>query len=163
MFNNAIILGIYDAAYEIGHYFMEDLVKVNYYTVLDHFVEEFRKTYQYDIKIALLQKTMPLIQKSQIENLMKILDSVIACEDSFKSVFLTSVNPLQTGLLLYQCIDDIKNNFHYSEYTSEVMKDRCQDYMISILAVYKCPNEIKPVLDNLDILGKDCFYYFTKY
>ena len=42
LFNNAVIIGDYDVAYELCHYFLEDLIKINYFTSIDYLIEKFR-------------------------------------------------------------------------------------------------------------------------
>ncbi len=37
LFNNSIKLEMYDISYELCHYFLDDLVKVKYFTVIDTF------------------------------------------------------------------------------------------------------------------------------
>jgi len=93
---------------------------------------------------------------------MKIIDDVLDYPAK-NSIFVKSINPLQTGLVLFKFIDDVKANFNFSVYTAEAMKEKCEKYMISLLKMYKCPNEIKPILDNLDVEGRDCFWYFQNY
>ena len=43
------------------------------------------------------------------------------------------------------------------------MKDLCQEYMKQLLNMYNDIKLIKPILDNKDIEGRDCFWYFMKY
>ena len=35
--------------------------------------------------------------------------------------------------------------------------------MVELLKMYKTSDEIRPILDNLDVEGKDCFWYFEVY
>lgn len=54
---------MYDICYELCHYFLEDLVKVKYFTVIDTFFSQFLNTDKYDVKLSLLQKIIPLTRK----------------------------------------------------------------------------------------------------
>ena len=162
MFNNAIELKFYDIAYEICHFFLADLLKKNYYDVFDQLFDYFRESDQYDVKLALLLKTLPLIKKEQVFRLMKDFDDVLKYP-STESIFKKSVNPIQTGLFMFKVIDDIQTQFNFSYYTSLSLKTKLEDNMVEILKMYKNSAQIKVIVANIDINGLDAFYYIQKY
>ena len=55
---------------------------------------------------------------------MKIIEEVLNYPAE-NHIFVKTCNPLQTGLVLYKFIDDVKIHFDFSEYTAEAMKDKC--------------------------------------
>ena len=48
-------------------------------------------------------------------------------------------------------------------YTSDAIKETILDHLVVIIKMYKDPIQIIPILENIDIEGKSCFYYITKY
>ena len=54
LFNGAIKLQIYDAAYEISYYFMDVLLEADYFSCFDTFFEQFKSTDRYNLKASLL-------------------------------------------------------------------------------------------------------------
>ena len=48
---------------------------------------------------------------------MKNIEEVLSYPAE-NSMFIKTCNPLQTGLVLYKFIDDVKINFDFSEYTA---------------------------------------------
>jgi len=69
------------------------------------------------MKLALVEKLMPVITKNQAFQLMKVLEEVIG-NDASASIFRANINPLRLGLQLYKLIDDIASTFGYSQYCS---------------------------------------------
>jgi len=69
---------------------------------------------------------------------MKIIEEVLDYPAE-NHIFLKTCNPLQTGLLLYKFIDDVKMHFDYSEYSAQALKSKCTEFMASVLELYKCP------------------------
>jgi len=65
------------------------------------------------MKLAIVEKLMPVITKKQAYQLMKVFEEVIG-NDANASIFRANINPLRLGLQLYKLIDDIANAFGYS-------------------------------------------------
>ena len=100
------------------------------------------------------------MKKKQIDNTMKVFDEVLDYPAN-NSFFKRSLNPIKTGLQFYSIIEDIKHHFNFSQYTSEQLKKQVSDQMIQILKMYKDPMEINPIMENLDINGRNAFQYIT--
>ena len=64
---------------------------------------------------------------------------------------------------MYKLIDDIQHEFNYSSYSSATMKSIITDHIVKILEIYKEPEEMIPLMERLDIDGKDSFWYLEKY
>jgi hypothetical protein len=153
----------YDIGFEVTRVFLADLLLVPYlacFEVLgDHFKNDLSK---YEVKIALLQRLKPFMKKQQAEKIMKTFEEVLS-EPAENSIFRQNINPLRVGLTLYKLIDDIQNEFGYSQYTSIYMKNKIESQVKSIIDVYKDPAEIIKLMENQDIDGHNCFFYMQKY
>jgi len=80
---------------------------------------------KYEIKIALIERLMPLMNKNQAETFMKIIENVISLPAD-KSIFKHNINPLRLSLLLYKTINDVSMKFNYSDYTTNSIKESIQ-------------------------------------
>ena len=102
------------------------------------------------------------MKKYQAENLMEILDIVLK-KPANDSIFKQNINPLRVGLNLYKLIDDIQYEFNYSSFSSATMKHMITQQVVKILEIYKEPEEMIPLMERLDIDGKDSFWYLEKF
>jgi hypothetical protein len=64
---------------------------------------------------------------------------------------------------MYKLIDDIQHEFNYSSFSSATMKSIITGHIVKILEIYKEPEEMIPLMERLDIDGKDSFWYLEKY
>lgn len=117
---------------------------------------------KYEVKIALVQKLKPFMKKYQAEAMMEIFDEVLR-KPANESIFKQNINPLRVGLNLFKLIDDVMLEFNYSSFSSGAMKDMITVQIVKILEIYKEPEEMIPLMERLDIDGKDCFWYMEKY
>jgi hypothetical protein len=102
------------------------------------------------------------MKKYQAEALMEIFAEVLR-NPANESIFKQNINPLRVGLTLYKLIDDVQTEFNYSTYSSNAMKNLITQQIVKILEIYKDPEEMIPLMERLDIDGKDCFWYMEKY
>ena len=79
------------------------------------------------------------------------------------NIFTQSVNPISTGCLLYKNVHDICVRFDFSDYTAKQIKSEILDQMVQILTIYKKPSDMIPIIEHLDIEGRDCIWYFNEY
>jgi len=56
------------------------------------------------MKLAVVEKLMPAIQKKQAFDLLKDFEEVIG-NDASASIFRANINPLRLGLMFYKLID----------------------------------------------------------
>ena len=102
------------------------------------------------------------MKRYQAEAFMEIFDQVLK-KPANESIFKQNINPLRVGLTMFKLIDDIQKEFNYSSFSSATMKSLITDQIIKILEIYKEPEEMIPLMERLDIGGKDCFWYLEKY
>ena len=102
------------------------------------------------------------MKKRQIDACMKTFDEVLDY-NSDNGIFKSSVNPLQTGLILYKTIQDIQVIYQFPKYTSEALKETTTANMVAILKMYKDPSDMYPIIYNPDVLGKEFFWYLNNY
>ena len=74
-----------------------------------------------------------------------------------------NLNPIRVGLSLFKTFDDIQKRFGYSLFVTNEMKGRVIDIVMKILEIFTDPEEIIPLMESLDIEGRDTFWYFQKY
>jgi hypothetical protein len=117
---------------------------------------------KYEVKIALVRKLQPFMKKNQAEAFMEIFDVVLK-KPANQSIFKQNINPIRVGLTLYKLIDDIQREYSYSSFSSDAMKSLITNQIVKILEIYKEPEEMIPLMERLDIDGKDCFWYLEKY
>jgi hypothetical protein len=53
---------------------------------------------------------------------MEVIESELEKDCPQDSVFKLNTNPIRVGLLMYKAIDDIENQFSYSQFASEIAK-----------------------------------------
>ena len=57
-----------------------------------------------------------------------------------KSLFVTTVNPISTGCLLYKNVHDICELFDFSDYTANSIKKKIIVQIKKIMHIYKHPD-----------------------
>ena len=116
----------------------------------------------YEIKIILIQRLMPFMNKYQAVNFMKILE--VALENKAQnSIFIHNVNPIRMGLNLYKLIDDLQRFSNYSNYCSSKMQEIILQKLIKILEIYDEVNDMETILEVPDHEGRNCFWFFLNY
>ena len=74
-----------------------------------------------------------------------------------------NLNPIRASLNLYRIVDDVQNNFNFSQFTSEQLKTDIIQKIVQVLGVYQEPDDLINLLEQHDLYGKDCFWYIQEY
>ena len=74
-----------------------------------------------------------------------------------------NLNPIRVSLSLYKTFDDIQKRFGYSLFVTNEMKERIIEKVIAILEAFTDPEEMIPLMESLDVEGRDTFWYFQRY
>ena len=86
---------------------MQDLLTYKNTGVFEYFYNELKNDYKlYEIKLALFQRIMPLMNNEQASLLMKEFEKIIEVQAD-ESIFRLNINPIRTGLALFKTFDDI--------------------------------------------------------
>ena len=65
--------------------------------------------------------------------------------------------------MLCKTIDDIREEYGYSDYCCAIMKDEIEEQLVKVLETYQDLEELEPILELPDYAGRDCFWYFQQY
>ena len=69
---------------------------------------------RYEAKLAIMLNVMPLMNKVTASKFMKIIEEVINVPSS-KSIFKNNINPMRVGLILYRVVEEVQQEYGYSE------------------------------------------------
>lgn len=155
----------YSACYEIASYFIEEFVHISttQQPFIDVLIEQFSSdTGKYEVKIALLSKLLNFMRKRQAIQLTEIVDSILD-EPASNSIFKNNLNPIRVGLNLYKLIDDVSNEFNLKGFTTSQIKAKINEQLILVVDTYTNPNHIIPLVERLDLFGKDSLSYMVDY
>ena len=105
---------------------------------------------------------LPLMNKNIAARFMKIIEGVLN-NPADNSIFKHNINPLRVGLMLYRVIDDVQQEYGYSENSTTIMKDLCSEQIKSTMEMYNDPDELMIIVEQTDYEGNDCFWYLDEY
>ena len=160
LLRQALVLEMYTDAYEIATIFINDLIKVEYLPIFDTLFEYLKAdTSMFEIKITIIEKLIPAMTNAQAESFMKIIEHSLE-ETSENSVFRNNLNPLRLGVQLYKIVEDVQKKSGFSEFIATHIKEHINQQVCKILEIYKETDEMKALMDQPDLEGRNCWWYF---
>ncbi len=103
---------------------MSDFLKHRQLPIFDILFQHFKDDFtRYEAKLGLLIGMNPLMNKNLATTFMKIIETVLN-ESANNSIFRNNINPLRVGLMLYRVIDEVESNYHFSENSTQIMKEQ---------------------------------------
>ena len=102
---------------------MSDLLKAKNLPIFDGLFNHFQlDTTRYEAKIIIMLNLIPVMNKHVASRFMKIIEGVLN-EPACNSILKHNIHPLRVGLLLYRLIDEVQQEYGYSENSTTIMKD----------------------------------------
>ena len=142
---------------------MSDLLKTKFtLPIFEQLFVHLQETGRYSAKLAVIQDCIPLMNKKIASKFMKTIELVLDYPGS-NSIFKMNINPLRTGLELYQVLDKVQEDHGYSEHLTDLMKERVDGQIQKVLEVYSDPDKATVLSLQQDLQGQDCLWYLDEF
>ena len=105
---------------------MSDLLKAKHFPFFFTIFEKMKETSRYEAKIEVLLATIPIMQRQEAFQLMRIIIEIID-EPAQNSFLRNNINPLRVGLMLYRLISELAEEFNYSAPTANATLEKVQE------------------------------------
>ena len=152
----------FSITYEITLTFFDFIVQHNDRSFVQPLIESFKNPFAYQLKIAILYQIMSFMSKRKMKDLMKYIEELLD-EDPENTIVTTTINPVRVMMTLYDLVEIAETEFGFSNYISKLMKEKIIEQTITVLNSYDEPQSIIPLIENHDLMDKDCFWYLQQY
>jgi hypothetical protein len=116
----------------------------------------------YEYKLFYVQKFFPLFKFRQVDQLLSVFEMRME-EEISKSIITYNINPLKILILMIDIVKNILKSFKINFMRCNKMLENLEERSRNIINSYKSPDELKLILKQNDLFGRDLLWYISEH